>query len=81
LCLSFLIAQSQKFVRDHLHRFAKSLHVYHDITKCGVVCISDAFVDLLGVNEIKEWKPVDESPLTEVTQLRIPLSDWSDHVD
>lgn len=43
--------------------------------------ISDAFVDLLGVNEIKEWKPVDESPLTEVTQLRIPLSDWSDHVD
>ena len=43
--------------------------------------ISDAFVDLLGVNDIKEWKPVDESPLTEVTQLRIPLCDWSDHVD
>jgi hypothetical protein len=42
--------------------------------------ISDAFVDLLGVNEIKEWKPVDKSPLTEITQLRIPLSDWPDRV-
>ena len=43
--------------------------------------ISNAFVDLLGVNDIKEWKPIDEYRLTEVTQLRIPLSDWSDNVD
>jgi integrase len=39
--------------------------------------ITDAFLNLLGVNDndMKEWKPVKESDLTEVTQLRIPLYD------
>jgi len=37
----------------------------------------DAFIDLLGINDndIKEWKPVKESDLTEVTQLLIPLDE------
>ena len=37
--------------------------------------ITSAFLDLLGINEtaFKEWNPIEESDLTEVTQLRIPL--------
>jgi integrase len=39
--------------------------------------ITNAFLDLLGIDGggIKEWKPVDASDLTEVTQLLIPLND------
>jgi integrase len=39
--------------------------------------ITDEFIALLGLNgsDIKEWKPVKESDLTEVTQLRIALDE------
>jgi len=39
--------------------------------------ITDAFLDLLNINgsDMKEWKPVKESDLTELTQLLIPLDD------
>ena len=38
--------------------------------------ITNAFLDLLGINgsDTKEWKPVQTSNPTEVTQLLIPLS-------
>jgi hypothetical protein len=37
--------------------------------------ITDAFLELIGLrgSDIKEWKPVKVSDLTEVTQLHIPL--------
>lgn len=39
--------------------------------------ITDAFVELLGINgsDMKKWKPVEQSELKEVTQLQIPLFD------
>ena len=39
--------------------------------------ITDAFLDQLNINgsDMKEWKPVKESDLTELTQLLIPLDD------
>jgi hypothetical protein len=39
--------------------------------------ITNAFLDLLDINgsDMREWKPVKETELTEVTQLRIPLDD------
>jgi hypothetical protein len=39
--------------------------------------ITEAFINLLGINnsDMKEWKPVKESDLTEVTQLQINLGD------
>jgi hypothetical protein len=37
--------------------------------------ITQAFLDLVGINDSHkgEWKPVENSELTEVTQLLIPL--------
>jgi hypothetical protein len=39
--------------------------------------ITDAFVELLGINgnDMKKSKPVEQSELKEVTQLQIPLFD------
>jgi hypothetical protein len=39
--------------------------------------ITVAFLDLLNINgsDMKEWTPVKESDLTEVTQLLMPLDD------
>jgi integrase len=39
--------------------------------------ITDAFLDLLSItdSDMREWKPIKESELTEVTQLLIPLND------
>lgn len=44
--------------------------------------ITNAFLDLLSINgsDMREWKPVEESRLTEATQLLIPLGDLSDYV-
>ena len=38
--------------------------------------ITNAFLDLLGINgsESKEWKPIQASEASEVTQLLIPLN-------
>jgi hypothetical protein len=37
--------------------------------------ITSAFLELLDINgsDMKEWKPVQEAELTEITQLLIPL--------
>ena len=39
--------------------------------------IANAFLDLLSINssDMRDWKPVKESDLTEVMQLLIPLND------
>ena len=39
--------------------------------------ITEAFLEKLGINtaDMKEWKPVRESDLKEVTQLLLPLDD------
>ena len=39
--------------------------------------ITNAFLDLLSINgsDMREWKPIKESDLTEVTQLLIPFND------
>jgi integrase len=42
--------------------------------------ITNAFIELLGINgtDGKNWEPANESRLTEVTQLHIPLNDLSE---
>lgn len=37
LLLFFVIAQTQKFIRDHLNWFAKPFHVNYQATKYGVI--------------------------------------------